>query len=115
MLSGKLSYSDSVAISSGGGAMSSNSVVNSMSPMTPSYSMNSVGCVSMNSCSPQTAATFGSNMLGSINMNGSCMSSTGMGYTSPMGNMNGVGSCMGGMGSIQSYNGALGPVGSMGV
>lgn len=118
MLSGKLSYSDSVAISSGGGgggAMSSNSVVNSMSPMTPTYSMNSVGCVSMNSCSPQTAATFGSNMLGSINMNGSCMSSTGMGYTSPMGNMNGVGSCMGGMGSIQSYNGALGPVGSMGV
>lgn len=122
MLSGKLSYSDTVAISSGGGgggAMSSNSVVNSMSPMTPTYGMNSMSCVSMNSCSPQTAATFGSNMLGSamgsINMNGSCMSSTGMGYSSPMGNMNGVGSCMASMGSIQGYNGALAPVSSMGV
>ncbi|PSN42634.1 Protein fork head [Blattella germanica] len=116
MLSQKLPYSDSVAISSGaGGGGASNSV----SPMAPTYSMNSMSCVTMNSCSPQTAATFGSNMLGSamgsINMNGSCMSSTGMGYSSPMSNMNGVGSCMGGMGSINSYNGALAPVGSMGV
>ncbi|XP_066998429.1 protein fork head-like [Anabrus simplex] len=115
MLSQKL-YPDT-AISS---AMST---VNSMSPMTPTYSMNSMSCVSMttmNSCSPQ-APSFGSNMLGSAGMgsmamNGNCMSSTAMGYggiSSPMSNMNGVGSCMGGMGAINSYNGTLGPVSSM--
>ena len=114
MLSQKLPYSDSGAGGGGGGGSS-----NTVSPMAPTYGMNSMSCVTMNSCSPQTAATFGSNMLGSmgsINMNGSCMSTTGMGYSSPMTNMNGVGSCsMGGMGSINSYNGALAPVSSMGL
>ncbi|KAK9496872.1 hypothetical protein O3M35_012901 [Rhynocoris fuscipes] len=74
MLSQKL-YTDSV-----GSAMSS---VNSPT-MTPTYSMNSMSCVSMNS-SPQagTGTGFGTNMLGPhsgmgtmATMNGNCMSST---------------------------------------
>ncbi|KAK6635918.1 hypothetical protein RUM43_007165 [Polyplax serrata] len=85
--------------------------------MASSYSMNSMACVSMNSCSPQSGSGFGSNMLGSGmgSMNGNCMSSP-MSYGSigsPMTNMNGVASCMGGMSSINSYSGALTPVGSM--
>lgn len=107
MLSSQKLYSDSVS--------SAMSTVNSMSPtMTPTYSMNSMSCVSMttmNSCSPQSAG-FGSNMLsgtgmGGMSMNSNCMSSGTMGYGS---NMNGVGSCMG---SINSYNGSLAPVGAM--
>ncbi|KAK9496873.1 hypothetical protein O3M35_012901 [Rhynocoris fuscipes] len=93
MLSQKL-YTDSV-----GSAMSS---VNSPT-MTPTYSMNSMSCVSMNS-SPQagTGTGFGTNMLGPhsgmgtmATMNGNCMSSTSMAY----GNVNSVSSCM----NINSY------------
>lgn len=92
MLSSQKLYADSVS-----GAMSAATAVNTMSPsMTPTYSMNSMSCVSMNSCSPQNAG-FGSNMLsgsgmGGMGMNTNCMSSSGMGYGA---NMNGVGSCMG--------------------
>nr|CAD7452087.1 unnamed protein product [Timema tahoe] len=125
MLSQKL-YSDSAAISSAmSGVGTSSAAVNSM---TPTYSMNTMSCVSMtsmNSCSPQGAPGFGSNMLASAGMgpmpgmNGSCMSSAaGMagygGIGSPMSNMNAVGSCMGGMTSLNAYNSGLGPVGGMG-
>jgi forkhead box protein A2 nuclear factor 3-beta len=91
-----------------------------MSPMTPTYSMNSMSCVSMNTCSPQTSG-FASNMLssaaaasmGSMAMNGSCMSSTGMGAISSY-NLNPAmspasmnGACMGGMGSMGGYGSGL--------
>lgn len=105
MLSSQKLYADSVS-----SAMSTAAAVNTMSPsMTPTYSMNSMSCVSMNSCSPQ-AGGFGSNMLagsgmGGMGMNGNCMSSGGMGYGT---NMNGVASCMGSINP--GYNGALGPV-----
>lgn len=107
MLSSQKLYADSVS-----SAMST--AVNTMSPsMTPTYSMNSMSCVSMNSCSPQTGG-FGSNMLagsgmGGMSMNGNCMTG-GMGYGST--SMNGVASCMGSMNP--SYNGSLGPVGMAG-
>nr|AAF71998.1 fork head orthologue [Tribolium castaneum] len=77
MLTQKL-YSDSTTM-----ATSSNA----MSPMTPTYSMNSMSCVSMPSmnCSPQ-GASFGSSMLnsgmpGGMAMNGNGMTSSSMGYT----------------------------------
>lgn len=98
MLSQKL-YSDTVTSAMSG--------VN-MSPMTTTYSMNTMACVPMNSCSPQSGG-FTSNMLsagggamGSMPMNGNTMSSGSMGY----GNMN---SCMGSI----NYNGSLGGVTSM--
>lgn len=103
MLSQKL-YSDATTMVS---------TANTMSPMTATYSMNSMPCVSMstmNSCSPQSAS-FGSNMLSSgmpmttMSMNGNCMSSSAMGYSgigSPMSNMN---QCMGGtMSSMNGYS-----------
>ncbi|KAG8318440.1 protein fork head [Homalodisca vitripennis] len=94
MLSQKL-YADPVS-----SAMST--AVNTMSPsMTPTYSMNTMNCVSMNSCSPQNAG-FGSNMMGGIGMNGNCMSTGGMGYGT---NMN---ACMGSINP--TYTGSLGPV-----
>ncbi|XP_026468824.1 protein fork head-like [Ctenocephalides felis] len=85
---------------------------NSMSPMPPTYSMNSMGCVPMGMNAGSPTASFGANMLGSTmgsmgsmgsmaGMNGNCMSGTGMGYGSPMVNMT---SCLTpGMGS--GYNG----------
>ncbi|XP_014260218.1 silk gland factor 1 [Cimex lectularius] len=98
MLSQKL-YSDTVS--------SSMSSVNTMSPtMTQSYSLNSMSCVSMNSCSPQSGG-FPTNMLGppgagmgSMPMNGNCMSSSAMSY----GNMNPVSSCMN---SLNNYNSGI--------
>lgn len=121
MLSSQKLYSDS-AISAAMSASTAAATANSaMSPMTPTYSMNSMSCVSMttmNSCSPQSGGTFGTNMLTSsgmppgMGMNGNCMSGSTMGYTglgSPMSNMN---ACMGtAMGSMNSYQSALTPVG----
>lgn len=90
---------------------------NPMSPMTSTYSMNSMSCVSMasmNSCSPQTPA-FGTSMLNSgmpmttMSMNGNCMSSSAMGYSaigSPMSNMNAA--CMGSTMSSMNGYGAVG-------
>lgn len=92
---------------------------NAMSPMTPTYSMNSMSCVSMPSmnCSPQ-AASFGSSMLNSgmppsMGMNGNAMPTSSMGYTTigspiPISNMN---ACMSApMATMNSY----GAVGSLG-
>lgn len=102
-------YSGETAASSCSSVTNMATAINSMAS---SYSMNTMACVSMNSCSPQTGSGFGTNMLGSGmgSMNGNCMSSP-MGYGSigsPMTNMNGVTSCMGSMGGINSYT-----VGSM--
>lgn len=97
---------------------------NAMTPMTPTYSMNSMSCVSMApmNCSPQTPM-FGSSMLNSgmspsMQMNrisARMDTQTGMnetsqlGYTtigSPISNMN---ACMGAtMSSINNYNTAIG-------
>lgn len=89
MLSQKI-YSDATSMAS---------TTNAMSAMTPTYSVNSMSCVSMatmNTCSPQ-AGSFSSNMINStgmpmttMSMNGNCMSSSAMGYSgigSPMTNM----------------------------
>lgn len=108
------SYSGETTTSSCSSVANMATAINSMAS---SYSMNSMACVSMNSCSPQSGTGFGSNMLssGMGSMNGNCMSSP-MSYGSigsPMTNMNGVASCMGGMSTINSYSGALTPVGSM--
>uniref|UniRef100_A0A1B6CCN2 Fork-head domain-containing protein n=1 Tax=Clastoptera arizonana TaxID=38151 RepID=A0A1B6CCN2_9HEMI len=110
MLSSQKLYADSVT-----SAMST--AVNSMSPtMTPTYSMNSMSCVSMttmnHSVSPHHSAGFGSNMLSgsgmeNMAMNGNCMS--GMGYGT---NMNSVNACRP-MSSFNSYSGGLGQVGGM--
>lgn len=98
-------------------AMSSSATA--MSPITPSYSMNTMSCVSMASmnCSPQTP-TFGSSMLNTsvpmttMSMNGGngMSASAAMGYTtigSPISNMNCMGSTMG---SMNGY-GAVAPLG----
>lgn len=100
MLSQKL-YPDPVTSAMSG--------VNMSPAMTPTYSMNSMTCVSMNSCSPQSGG-FPTNMLApgggamaSMQMNGNSMSSGSMGYT----NMNS--SCMGTI----NYNSGLGAVSAM--
>uniref|UniRef100_U5EU40 Putative fork head n=1 Tax=Corethrella appendiculata TaxID=1370023 RepID=U5EU40_9DIPT len=95
-----------------------------MSPMTPTYSMNSMGMTvgGMSSVSPQNFSTGVLNTSGMNSMNaaaaaaamnampGNCMSSTPIGYSSmgsPLGNM---GSCMstgmGTMAAMSSYAGA---------
>lgn len=94
------------------------SSASAMSPMTPTYSMNTMSCVSMpsmNSCSPQTP-TFGSSMLNTsmpmttMSMNGNGMSSASvMGYNaigSPISNNNIQ--CM--ANTMSSINGGYGPV-----
>lgn len=90
-----------------------------MSPMTPTYSMNSMGMTAgaMASLSPQTnsfsTGVLGSGGMGAMgaaaamnSMSGNCMTSTPIGYGSmgsPLGNM---GSCMGGsMGGMASMGG----------
>ena len=88
-----------------------------MSPMTPTYTMNTMGMTvgGMSSVSPQSAGTFGNGVLsassmGAMNsamnaMNSNCLTSAPIGYSSmgsPLGNM---GSCMGsGMGTMTSMS-----------
>lgn len=102
---------------SGGGNNGGNNNNGNMSPMTPTYSMNSMGMSvgGMSSVSPQSGS-FGAGVLGSTgmgnmsaamnSMNGNCMTSAPIGYGSmgsPLGNM---GSCMGtGMGSMATMGG----------
>ncbi|CAH1164556.1 unnamed protein product [Phaedon cochleariae] len=94
---------------------------NAMSPMTPTYSMNSMAMAQMN-CSPQAPTMFGSTMLntgmsGSIapmnriqsRMDQPMNDGPQLGYTtigSPISNMN---ACMGAtMSSINNYNASIG-------
>ncbi|KAL1114941.1 hypothetical protein AAG570_007764 [Ranatra chinensis] len=61
----------------------SDSAMSSVNAMSPTYGMNAMGCVSMNSCSPQGGGGFGPNVLGAggpVGVNGNCLGPGGVGY-----------------------------------